>query len=417
MGSEKNKILVIHPTGNSNVRAVLNGLLNHNLLFRFIVSLAFKPGFIYYTLSDKFKLLDVKRRFFNEPLATYISTYPLLEIMRLISIKLKINNWVAHEKGFFCIDKVCVHLDYKASIWLSKNYKNVDAVYAYEDAALYTFKVANKNNIKRIYDLPIGYYKAARALMQLEYESNKAWAQTITGFADSPDKLLRKDNEIALADAIVVASTFTKKTLLEYYTHTVLPPIYVIPYGFPEVKKNRNYNYDGKRKLKLMFVGGLSQRKGVANVFEAVNVLKDKVELTVIGNKSVENCDILNQSLKDHNWIPSLPHSLILEQMQQHDVLLFPSLFEGFGLVISEAMSQGTPVITTDRTMGGDFIVHNTNGWLVPASDTSAIVSQLKSIIKEPVLVQLNGEAAIETAKKRPWLVYENEIANFIKSN
>ena len=50
--------------------------------------------------------------------------------------------------------------------------------------------------------------------------------------------------------------------------------------------------------------------------------------------------------------------------MKEHDVLIFPSLFEGFGLVITEAMAQGTPVITTDRTAGPDVISDNENGCL-----------------------------------------------------
>jgi glycosyltransferase involved in cell wall biosynthesis len=46
----------------------------------------------------------------------------------------------------------------------------------------------------------------------------------------------------------------------------------------------------------------------------------------------------------------------VLREMQRHDVLVFPSLFEGFGLVIVEAMSQGLPVITTSHTAGPDII-------------------------------------------------------------
>ena len=51
--------------------------------------------------------------------------------------------------------------------------------------------------------------------------------------------------------------------------------------------------------------------------------------------------------------------------MREHDVFVFPSLFEGFGLVITESMSQGTPVITTDRTAGPDLIKNDENGWLL----------------------------------------------------
>lgn len=48
-----------------------------------------------------------------------------------------------------------------------------------------------------------------------------------------------------------------------------------------------------------------------------------------------------------------MPHDQILNLMRTQDVFVFPSLFEGYGLVVAEAMSQGTPVITTSRTCGG----------------------------------------------------------------
>lgn len=168
------------------------------------------------------------------------------------------------------------------------------------------------------------------------------------------------------------------------------------------------------RALKLLFVGGLSQRKGIANMFAAVDKLLPHVELTVVGRKSTNDCNALNAALSKHQWIASLPHSEVLKLMQAHDVLLFPSLFEGFGLVITEAMSQGTPVITTDRTAGPDLIDHGHNGWLVEAGSTDAIQKCLEDILVNPEKIKEVGQAASNTAKGRPWEVYGIEIADAI---
>src|SRR5690606_10190803 len=96
------------------------------------------------------------------------------------------------------------------------------------------------------------------------------------------------------------------------------------------------------------------------------------------------------------------------------DVLVFPSLFEGFGLVITEAMSQGTPVITTDRTAGPEFIDHGRNGWLVEAGSTHALENSFDDLLTRPSLVRDVGHEALLTAQSRPWEVYGEELANTI---
>ena len=58
--------------------------------------------------------------------------------------------------------------------------------------------------INCIYDLPIGYWKSARLLMQNEFDTNPDWSSTLTGFNDSSDKLNKKDQELALADVIFI---------------------------------------------------------------------------------------------------------------------------------------------------------------------------------------------------------------------
>ena len=122
----------------------------------------------------------------------------------------------------------------------------------------------------------------------------------------------------------------------------------MVPYGFPPIGPEKTILDNRKlRPLKLLFVGALTQRKGIADIFAAVSGLTRHVELTVVGKKIAENCPALNRVLEKHRWFPSLPHSDILRLMHASDALLFPSLFEGFGLVITEAMSQGTPVIQT----------------------------------------------------------------------
>ena len=123
------------------------------------------------------------------------------------------------------------------------------------------------------------------------------------------------------------------------------------------------------------------------------------------------DCPALDRELAKHRWIPSLPHDKVLAEMRAHDVLVFPSLFEGFGLVITEAMSQGLPVVTTERTAGPDFIKHGENGWLIKAGSTSGLTRQLEVLVRDRQPVDDAGQRARETAAARPWSVYGSELA------
>jgi glycosyltransferase involved in cell wall biosynthesis len=266
----------------------------------------------------------------------------------------------------------------------------------------------------KLYDLPIGYWREARTLMNSALEQWPEWATTIQGFSDSEEKTSRKEEEIRLADHIFVASSFTAKTLEAYPGK--LPPVTVIPYGFPPVYTNRTYDVLTNRPIKLLFVGGLSQRKGLAELFQAVDRLGDRVSLTVVGRKSAEHCKVLEEALAKHNYIPSLPHNEILGLMRQHDLFVFPSLFEGFGLVITEAMSQGTPVITTDRTAGPDIITDGKDGWIVPAGSVDDLYERLRYLVEHPVEIERAGREALETASKRPWSSYGDELAEAVKA-
>lgn len=405
-------VIFSHPTGNANVRAVAFGLYKAGLLAQFNTSIAtFEGDFINRLAIGPFS--EFRRRQYDIELKHLTHQSPLLDLGRLVAQKIGLSFFTHHETGILSIDSIYKSLDIRVSKKLRDAKKRgVDSIYAYEDGAFFSFVCGKENNIRCIYDLPIGYWRSYRRLLENEKNIRPQWAQTISGFKDSSEKLIRKDRELELADLIFVASSFTAETLKDFPGK--LAPIHVIPYGFPKVSNEKKYDYDGKRPLKLLFVGSLSQRKGIAQLFEAVQELGDFVELTIIGTKTGSCCQILDYELEKHHWIESLPHSSILDQMRSHDLLVFPSLFEGFGLVISEAMSQGTPVITTERTAGPDIIKDGFNGWIVEAGSTTALKSTIEHLIANPDLIEISGLAAMEAARNRPWEVYSREIAQAI---
>ena len=399
-------IVLSHPTGNANSRAAALGLAQAGQLAAFHPCIATFPGSALDRLAGLPGMGELRRRAFDPELARVTRMWPWREAGRLLAPRLGLRGWTTHETGPFCIDAVYQDLDRHVGATLART-PAARAVYAYEDGALASFRAARAAGLASLYDLPIGYWRAARTLLAPEHERWPEWASTMTGFIDSDAKVARKDAELEHADRVFVASSFTRRTL-EAFPGKKLQ-VDVIPYGFPTPAAPKPARAPGP--LRLLFVGGLSQRKGIADLFAAVQTFAGAVELTVVGHRPAQANAALDAALARHRWIPSLPHAQVLECMRGHDVLVFPSLFEGFGLVITEAMSQGTPVITTDRTAGGDLIAHGANGWLAQAGNTDSLRQGIQELLDDPRRIEQAGLAALDTARQRPWAVYGQELA------
>lgn len=407
------RLVISHPTANQNVRAAVHGFIEAGITTCFRTTIATFPGGVMDALSTFKALRSLERRRFDSSFRSVTRVWPWLEVGRLMASRIGMRLLTKHESGLLSVDAVYRNLDRHVAATLENG--NVDAIYAYEDGALASFRKARSLSIPCHYDLPIGYWRVAHRIFEEQKEAWPEWSDTLPGLKNSEEKLLRKDEELYLADRVYVASTFTAATLKEF--SGTLPNISVVPYGFPPVAMDREYRRSKGDPLKVLFVGGLTQRKGIANLFAAVDDFRNFVQLTVVGQKTNASCTALDRALMRHRWIPSLPHRDVLAEMRGHDVLIFPSLFEGFGLVITEAMSQGTPVITTDRTAGPDVIDHGVDGWVIRAGSANEIRRMLDYILSHRSMLEDVGRAAMQRAQKRPWEVYGMELARAVMAS
>jgi glycosyltransferase involved in cell wall biosynthesis len=406
-------VVVSHPTGNANLRNVLRGLADIGLLNSYETTVACFESGLFYSLSRIPGLGEIKRRVYDSDLRPLVATQPSLELLRLASAKVGLRRLLEHETGLVCVDRIYRALDAKTAAHAKDN--RIRAFYAYEDGAGRTFKAAKKAGKLCLYDLPIGYWRAAQRILQEEAERRPEWRPTMDGLDDSAAKLARKDEELLLADRILVASSFTKSTLEE--CPFPLAPVNVVPYGANEETTNtpgRNKSTLGS-PLRVLFVGGLSQRKGIADLFDAVGLVGSQVELTVIGRKPTRRCDVLEALLIRHRWIESLPREKILAEMRAHDILVFPSLFEGFGLVVTEALSQGLPVITTSHTCGPDVLTEGEDGFIVPIRDPQAIAEKLELLHRARERLSAMSEAALKKAQMLTWSSYRQGVVNVVR--
>ncbi|MFA5983161.1 MAG: glycosyltransferase family 4 protein [Methylococcaceae bacterium] len=397
-------MIVSHPTGNQNLRNAVEAFHKANQLIGFYTTVAWNSQSALAKLMPQELGTTLKRRDYSNIPAQLIFTHPLIEACRLLAGKLKLNTLTEHETGIFSVDGVYREFDNFVAKQLHQH-PSIKRLYAYEDCSLASFQAAKRLNIQTLYELPIGYWRAAQIIMREEAELNPAWADTLLSMRDSQEKLARKDQELALADKIIVASQFTAETLK--LSEVGDKEIIVIPYGSPPPVTQPNLNHH--KKLKVLFVGGLSQRKGLSYLLEAAKILKDKIELTIIGSR-IGKCIPLDNALQEYRYIPSLPHHKILEEMDNHDVFVFPSLFEGFGLVILEAMARGIPVITTSHTAGPDIITDGQDGFIVPIRSHQAIAEKLELLANDRDLLNQLKIAALAKASFFSWKSYQDQL-------
>ena len=249
-------IVLSHPTGNFNVRMTAKALHECDLLeeFNTCISLPRNNHLINF-LGGNIKDEYFRRVFTEIPESKQVS-HPKREFIRQACFRSGLIRVMkeTHPLSDFSLYK---NFDQQVSRRLKKH-NCASAVYCYEDGAKKTFIEAKKRGRHCIYELPIGYWKSARNIFQEERELNPEWANTLPGLKDSAQKLRRKDEELELADSIVVASKFVETTLKNNSQFN--QKVYVIPYCTPSAKILNKPKYN-KGKLRVLFVGSLTQRR------------------------------------------------------------------------------------------------------------------------------------------------------------
>jgi glycosyltransferase involved in cell wall biosynthesis len=212
-----------------------------------------------------------------------------------------------------------------------------------------------------------------------------------------------EQQEYELADIIHVACSFTKQTLVE--TGVSESKIWLNTYGVDfETFHERDFRKNGP--IRFVYVGAVNGNKGAPLLFQAWERLSSTgAELWMIGRVS-ERVAQLIPNLKGLRLLGATPHREIPGLLRQCDVFVFPSYFEGFGLVLLEAMASGLAVITTTATAGPDLIEGGRGGWIIPPGDVGGLVSIMESCIAEPELVRNAGKDARRIAERHSWKDY-----------
>jgi glycosyltransferase involved in cell wall biosynthesis len=108
----------------------------------------------------------------------------------------------------------------------------------------------------------------------------------------------------------------------------------------------------------------------------------------------------------------SVDKKTLFDAYAEADVLLFPTLSDGFGMVVTEALSRGLPVITTRRAGASDLIVEGENGLIIEAGDSPEIVRALTWCLANRQRLSQMRMAAIATALNWQWSDYREGVVS-----
>jgi glycosyltransferase involved in cell wall biosynthesis len=264
---------------------------------------------------------------------------------------------------------------------------------------------------------PIAHHSWMESNLAVEANNNPNWSEFLQGADLSDDRRRLLDAEIMSANFVVVPSTFARQTFIEAGVDPA--KVHVLPLGGDldralapgDVQAEHS---DDNATLKVIFAGQLNQRKGLSYLLEAVSGLEKEVELCMIGPASGSMRKKLREEYPSVQVSHPLPRPQLLEAMRAADVLVLPSLAEGFGLVALEAMSVGTPAIVSDRTFGADVISHGYDGWVIEAASAAPLRSLLLRLSKDRAHLASVAEKSQRTSQARSWVAYTASVRQFL---
>lgn len=408
------RISLIHPTSNPFSRNAAIALAQADLLQEVITTMAYNPegaiGQVLKRLPPSIRnplTHELKRRTWIPPHGVPIRTYPWREVLRIAMVKSGVSCRIGlgHQGP---IDWVYASLDRHVA---NHHLQGIDAVYAYEDGAACTFQAAKQSGILCLYDLPIPFYRTSRAIQAEEAERFPELAPALQAIQEPAWKIERKEQEVELADHIVVASSMTQKSLLD---RGVQPEkITVIPYGAPIDYFQPQPKSDPC--FRALFVGRVGPRKGVHYLLQAWQELQlPGAELLLVGVNEFPEGWLRNYTHL-FRYVPSVPHCSLQKYYSAASVFVFPSLVEGFGLVLLEAMACGIPVITTFNTAGCNIITDGVDGFIIPIRDVNTLKEKLEWCYQHPLELAEMGKAARQKAEQLTWENYRHKLINQVR--
>jgi alpha-maltose-1-phosphate synthase len=227
----------------------------------------------------------------------------------------------------------------------------------------------------------------------------------------STNESREREHVEGLADYSVAASSFSAKCL----EASAVPRdrIRIIPLGVDVDRFTfRERGADGP--LRVLFVGKLTRHKGLHHLLEAMRILGARgISLSLVG-PSVGDAHLTEPFRHLFQELGPLEGDALVRVFHTHDVLVVPSLYEGFGFVILEAMASGMPVIASENSCAPDVIRPQVDGFIIPAGAAAPIVEHLDWCVTNREHLAELGRNATTRAREFTWERYADRVREFV---
>lgn len=180
----------------------------------------------------------------------------------------------------------------------------------------------------------------------------------------------------------------------------------------------------GTLPLRLLFVGNCTRLKGLDHLIEALRLLRDlPLRLDVVGDvsfdpvyykKLVRQAKALGVSERV-TFHGAVSHEELGHFYSQADIFTFPSLYEGFGIVLAEAMHAGLAIVATRTGPVNEIVREGENALIVPPADSAALASAIRRLAADATMRQSFGRRSLELAGSLPtWRQTCDSVCNQI---
>lgn len=298
-----------------------------------------------------------------------------------------------------------VMFDYLVSKQITTN----GIFHSWNNHCLQSLRRAKRAGATAIVERASAHPELKRSLIEHEYEK-----YNIDSSFRGERRIQRSIAELTEADTILVPSEFVKQSFLDSGWNEA--DLLKVPYGVDTSKFSPVTNYHSKdENFTALFAGTASFRKGIQYLLPAWKRADVDGELLVAGHvtkparSTIDEFD--DESIRILGYVDEMP-----ELYRESSVFVFPTVEDGFGLVILEAMASGLPVITTSNAGAAELITHGEEGYIVEPGDAEAVAEHLETLRSDPDKRVKMGKQARSVAEQHTWQNYQKELVHAYSS-
>ena len=347
---------------------------------------------------------ELRRRVISEVPMDLIRLHPWCDIFRTALARANISDKLVDLVEARCLKDLDRHV--------AKQVAGFSGVYAYNRSCLETFRAAKRSGafcILAVRDLEPRFYETWRDQEYAKYPLLKTAEQkTLDDIEEALSATSKAEWE--LADLVIMNSDLCRES---YSAYGDLAKVRVVPLAFPVV--DNATDEPRAEALRILWAGTFSIRKGAHYLVDALNAIPPEIaiEVHVFGKQELPN-EMFHRNKRPIMFKPTIPRSQLLKEYRRADVLVLPTLADTFAMVITEAMSQGLPVIATPRAGASLFIRSGENGIVVPACDAKALAEALCWCAGSRVQLHKMRNEARETARLWQWPDFRRALSQAI---